>query len=489
MKSRDYKTLHEANILTDLIDSVSNAANSPTTGIFDSIKRGIGRKVLKQNYEDNYDGPRINGNIAKSALALTAVFPVIVTEATDVDKAVMISKAIEKKAVTMLQMLFAANQITNASSATAYLNKFHNNLSSNLDLSSMDIDDVLSYADELNHMNEDAEDLPIGDAIKAIQEDIENMQYTLPMELDSNPLSNMKVSLVFEATRTWSTEKDRIRQNQLTRTIKTRDSNKDAHGRTISSLKTTTDKTEEYIPDDKEPSPDDIKKEYETIRNTIVDLDIKKANEAMPSLMIINFRTDLPDTKQVVMNTCVIGVKAMLHYVTSEDLVNRIILKNSDKNGLLNFIRATTGEIAFFKDFLFAVDRAKVDAVSKSGRGSSNKVWKLLELRANKLKMAKANNKAEVGCAAITTVIISQAEIELIKKIHRIDLSKPGNMLAIMKGYNLMAVAIVDDVSEKVQFLYDDGTKNYETLSFMSLEREESGSMYKKVINLAMKGR
>ena len=43
--------------------------------------------------------------------------------------------------------------------------------------------------------------------------------------------------------------------------------------------------------------------------------------------------------------------------------------------------------------------------------------------------------------------------------------------------------------SEKVDFLFDDGTKNFESLSFMSLEREESGSMYKKVVNLMAKGR
>ena len=62
-------------------------------------------------------------------------------------------------------------------------------------------------------------------------------------------------------------------------------------------------------------------------------------------------------------------------------------------------------------------------------------------------------------------------------------------MLAIMRGYNLMASCIIDEVKERVDFLYDDGTKNYESFSFMSLEREDSGAMYKKVINLASKGR
>ena len=46
-----------------------------------------------------------------------------------------------------------------------------------------------------------------------------------------------------------------------------------------------------------------------------------------------------------------------------------------------------------------------------------------------------------------------------------------------------------DEVDEKVSFLWDDGTNDFETLSFMSLEREEGGGMYKKVINMMTKGR
>jgi hypothetical protein len=53
----------------------------------------------------------------------------------------------------------------------------------------------------------------------------------------------------------------------------------------------------------------------------------------------------------------------------------------------------------------------------------------------------------------------------------------------------MMACAIIDEVSERVDFLWDDGTNAFESLSFMSLEREESGAMYKKVINLATRGR
>jgi len=47
-------------------------------------------------------------------------------------------------------MLFAASQITDAKSAQAYLKRFHNNISTTLDLSDMNVDDVIDFANKLD---------------------------------------------------------------------------------------------------------------------------------------------------------------------------------------------------------------------------------------------------------------------------------------------------------------------------------------------------
>ncbi len=39
-------------------------------------------------------------------------------------------------------------------------------------------------------------------------------------------------------------------------------------------------------------------------------------------------------------------------------------------------------------------------------------------------------------------------------------------MLSVMKGYNFIGVAVIDEVNGKVDFICDDGTKNFETISF-----------------------
>lgn len=477
---QDYRAFHEAGFLTDILNMMS------ASGV--DYVADIGNKILGRNKRSpgNFT---VDTNIAKAASALTAVFPVIVTEATSLDQAVMVSKAIERKCVSLLQMLFAANQITTATGAHDYLRQFHSNISKNIDLSGMDVDDVIEYSNKLSesvHQNPEI-DVQRNIAIDAVLEDTRNnINYVLSSDINDIPLNSYIISKPTVASLNEYTSW-RSNNTSTTTTTTTTGTNNTIGG--MFGLGNGDSEIRIEKRTDNEPSISDIKNAYEMLNKGVIKTDVQKANEAVPSLIIVNFTSVMDGQAGEIINTCVIGVKAVIRYVSSEEMINRIVLKNSDRRQLLDFIRATTREISFFKDFLFAVDRAKVDAVAKSGRGSSSKIWKLLELRANRAKLNKASGKRTSDTSAITTIVISRAEVDLIKKQHRIDLLKPGTLLSIMKGYNLMCAVIVDEVAERCDFMYDDGSSSFETLSFTSLEREDSNGMYKKVINLMAKGR
>ena len=85
--------------------------------------------------------------------------------------------------------------------------------------------------------------------------------------------------------------------------------------------------------------------------------------------------------------------------------------------------------------------------------------------------------------SAITTLLISKDTADTLEKEERIRVLKGSNILPIMDAYNVMAFVVVDEVLEKVSFLFDDGSGQYEVMSYAHLEREESGN-YKKIINL-----
>ncbi len=463
---------------------------------FDELKRGITGTISGTSST----GFKMNSNIAKEAKGLTAVFPVLVSESVSVEQAQMIAKAAERKYVTMFQMLFAASQITDAKSAQSYLKKFHNNITSSLDLSDMTVDDVIDFANKLDEEVQTTAltNARITEATKAVLEDLAfNENYTKVLAENLNPVSlnNYKVKTVFgdykatqvsEAGDDYYTVEDRSDSTEW-------EGRDDNNGNIYKQRTNTTTRRTPITARDRAATLKDknatLKDKADIISKQIVTTDIKKANEATPSLMIINFVTQADGRDNEIVNTAVIGVKCVIHYIPSSEMMNRMVLKNTDRRGLLNFIRATTGEIQFFRDFLFAIDRAKIDAVAKTNKGSNSRIWKMLEIRANRSKMNTTARADNAACAAITMLVLSKAEVDIIKQSYRLDLSKASTMLSVMKGYNFIGVAVIDEVNEKVDFLYDDGTKNFETISFMSLEREQGAGEYKKMINTLVKGR
>ena len=463
---------------------------------FDELKRGITGTINGSSST----GFKMNSNIAKEAKGLTAVFPVLVSESVSVEQAQMIAKAAERKYVTMFQMLFAASQITDAKSAQSYLKKFHNNITSSLDLSDMTVDDVIDFANKLDEEVQTTAltNARITEATKAVLEDLAfNESYTKVLAENLNPVSlnNYKVKTVFgdykatqvsEAGDDYYTVEDRTDSTEW-------EGRDDNTGNVYKQRTNTTSRRMPITARDRAATLKDknatLKDKADIISKQIVTTDIKKANEATPSLMIINFVTQADGKDNEIVNTAVIGVKCVIHYIPSSEMMNRMVLKNTDRRGLLNFIRATTGEIQFFRDFLFAIDRAKIDAVAKTNKGSNSRIWKMLEIRANRAKMNATARADNAACAAITMLVLSKAEVDIIKQSYRLDLSKASTMLSVMKGYNFIGVAVIDEVNEKVDFLYDDGTKNFETISFMSLEREQGAGEYKKMINTLVKGR
>ena len=223
-------------------------------------------------------------------------------------------------------------------------------------------------------------------------------------------------------------------------------------------------------------------KAHDIAANPFVKTDVPKANELLPTMMVIHFHSYASNEPI----TAVIGIKAKLYPMPSQEIINRLIIRNKDNQGFHNFLRAATREISFLKDFVFAVDKAKIDALSSSKKGSDSKIWKLLEKRAIRSKIRRSLGSTN-DATAITTLVVTQEEVELLKKEYKVDINRIPVIRPIMDAYNLMGVVIIDQNVESVRFLYDDGSNKYETYSYRSLERETGDQNYKKVINLMTK--
>lgn len=442
--------IHET-VLRDIIDITSDLKD------VDVIKRFDGRRKSMKS-------------IAAASANLTLVFPVICSRAINIHDASMVAKAIERKATTMLQLLFAARQTHNSSDVYDYLKKFHTNLRIDNNIT---VDGMMELMDKLVTESTGTDYILSEMEIKEMfRKDSKNLNSYLEENINEKSILNYSIIPAGRYGRTTIIENDN--QVNITKSSELNNIQQSNSNRPISGEK-------------KSDKVSVAKNHTDIFKNSLLSSDIKKANELVPTTLVVNVTLlDKEGKPSDVPITFIVGVKAKLYPVDSLDIMERLVAKNKDTNTLTKFIRATTREISFFKDFLFAIDQAKIDALSQSRRGSSSKMWKILERRAKKSKF-KRNVGMENDAMAITTLVITQEEVEFIKKENNIDLENPAVIRPIMEAYNLMGFCILDETNEVAKFIFDTGEDLYEEMSYYSLERETQDGGYKKAINLMAK--
>jgi hypothetical protein len=210
---------------------------------------------------------------------------------------------------------------------------------------------------------------------------------------------------------------------------------------------------------------------------------LDKVNLQMPLMMKVNFISKA--TGRPITTSAYLGIKCKLFDVSGLDIVQRIVSKNSSAISLFNFIRATSQEIGFWRDFVFALSKAKVDAISNARNGSSSKMWKALEQRATKSKLNQFFRQKN-DATAITSLLVTTDEVEELKKNNDIDLSRSNVARKIMSDYNLLCIGIVDETTESVALIFDTGDDEYELVRFKSLKKDKDMDA-KQIVNLLTK--
>lgn len=523
---------------------------------------------LKDYDEVQFLANRKSARSFKSAAAATKdlilTFPVICSSDIEIENASMICKAIERKCVAMMQMLFSAISITSADNAIDYLKQLHTNINfGSDDLTIAGFVDTfekaatsLEAADmaEIDHdiFDEVARQLKEGDyyfgdsvseaaindysvyqngtvacfaeaksgkqkAYSAAQKRIDYLEDQLAnSQAVTQFLQNQRNaanSMLATARDDLVASNDRISRLEKSLNVTTSQLNDarksgNASAAQIKDLEKQRDKLQKDLetarskpatvvhsvnPADAAKAARDLagamKDTYEALNKQILPTDVKKANELMPTMMIISFTKKADNGEEIPMpTTAIIGIKAKLYPVSANEIINRIRSKNQDNNWLNKFVRATTNELSFVKDFLFAIDKAKFDALNYSKKSDSAKIWRILERRSKKSKLRQAL-KMPNDASAISTLLVSQDLVEFLKKNDNIDIENPRTANAIMTSYNFMSIAVCDEAVEVAKFIYDTGDDMYETISFNHLERESTDGAYKKVINLMSKMR
>ena len=493
-------------------------------------------------------------SLTSQASKLVMTFPVLASNTLEPNTAVMISKAVERKCVLMIQMLFAADlkvELANNGGIHNVINQYYNGI----DFSNLSVDDMIKVVETISpatydkYFKETYTAEICAASIKAIMEkcyedDISDSSIAEFYVNENNQVRHDSTMVVQEAKKAPNLFKNLglgSDENASGRLSNIADfAKKDASEFTLDELIAIdkNDREAYYKEWEKRYKSNQLKSqkqkdEFEKARfewqkaqdiragikadkkdlrdekiaaaqlknmeaqlrsgrndyfkKQLMDTDVKKANELVPSMLIVNYAIDLGNQKEALQTSAIIGVKTRLIPLDSFEILQKLVSKNKDKSGLVKLIRATTGETKFIKDFILAVDKAKVDALTKSKKGSVNPIWKVLERRSAVSDLRKALGQKN-DASPITTLVITQEEVDFLKKESGMNMDDVNTANYILHSYNLMGLVIVDESTETAKFLFDGEFDTFDMLPFGALEREAGdASMYKKVINLMSK--
>ena len=509
-------TLHEAG--SDTVDTIVQIAKG--------LSNVATNKVANKS-EYSYS------SIANASSKLIAVFPVLTSRTVSFDTARMTSKYIEQLSCQFFMFVLQQANISNAKDGIAYLRQFHQNLNmgddntdaviaamqSWIDAYTKGTQESTTFADALNNevLSEAMVDpfMMQSDDVKISASDMRELMHAMQesaniqfYDTKLNPLSiddyvvrefaggdyrvtvspyilNEAKANKRKANNSYNENKEQHRHEEEMNKIYN-DRMKIYQKAQSERDKQDAENEKQQKEDRKSTSRDNDWRDANRMHNNtafLKDQDIKKMNDALPSILIVKFyQKNSNDGVSGVATEFIIGIKSKVVPITTTEILRRIMNDNKDGQKFLKFMRVITGELKA-SDVLLGLSRIADDVKSYKVKGARGDIWTLLQNRAVAAKEQVRSGKHN-DFSAITTVLISQQDADELYREENFDINDPKNAIHFMQSYNLMGFAIADDSNEVLHLLLDNGSKNFEDISYRMLERETQDSTYKKLINL-----
>lgn len=397
-------------------------------------------------------------SISSMAMQGTANFAVLVPDDLDLDDAIMISQALEQRFSTFLLTIFTMNpymvvdekSLASGSIAADYLKKFHQNMGTQFELNpeltnkifeSGQVDESLIH-DSMVSFVEEASEI-IGVDYDCWITEAANMVYALYEGVNNSGIDalNAKYNYTIESV----TEQSILNNMGVSTGVS---SVLEAPSGVYKSTGVRDPRQLKYI-----------------------DSDLKKSNDSVPTLLHVRVYPyvsgkDSATTLEPV--DFVIGVKATLHQVSTSDMIENLSSGLRNNNKFFNFVRWTTGETKFFKDFLFMVDQQKVDA--KQSTSSTSGWWSALRRRKASSTIRRFSKGKTIMPNA--TIVCTTDDLVVLRDTYGFNLLDGDTSLVheLMKRYFLLSFVVVNPALQRVDFLFD-GAGQYETSTYSTLSK------------------
>lgn len=410
-------------------------------------------------------------SISASAMEGTANFPVLVEDSISIDDGILISRAAEKKYASFLLTVLTMDPYLEVEkgqtpSASAYLKQFHQNMRVKDPVKGVHLD-LGQFLKESYEGNDMDYSLMESEAFKMAYTIYEGVTKSVPQD------RNIELNYTVEEVTSQDSLNERFRTSMPTMEAKGVTSVKlDTQGGNVRFENPAyVNQTLVNVNNPKDsgaPMPKTSVRDRGTQWKPLTDNDCKKANDLVPTLLHVRvYPIDKYTREELTPIDFIMGVKATLHPIPLSELSRMVVTGMRNEDMLFNFIRWTTGEIKFFKDFVFAIDSLKMDA-KDTGRDVTG--WRpALKRRKNMSKAKLRFSKNSIMPNA--TMVVSQAGIDYIKDTYGYDLSDERIVKRMMDIYFLLGFVSVNTVNQRATFRFD-GIDSTDTYTFDTLRRE-----------------
>lgn len=212
--------------------------------------------------------------------------------------------------------------------------------------------------------------------------------------------------------------------------------------------------------------PKDSVKPFE--RSVFTDMDMKKANDAIPMFAKATISFVIDDTGEVMNRDILIGIKAYLHLAPASELVTDIYNCIINKRKFLRFVKFITGEERSLSDLLFGINELKTDALSnKSESGRWRSAFRSRR-RWSKISIPKLMKEYTPN----GTLVITMNEVNYLKDQYGIDIMRSDHVKMLMDADFLLGFVIIDQANEMVYVTYDGHGYGFQQYTYNMLERE-----------------
>jgi len=433
-------------MLRDVVDLVKELKN-----IADDIPED---KVALNRILKAATGGNLSKSVTRRAKNNLCQFPLLISSAAEKESVPMCTKALEREYSTLLRFVIGQDDIIDLKNfdKKSYIKKLHQN---------NNIHPSASYISDINEFLESNIVILNKEELRPFMEDFKSGSIN---DLTIKNYEVIKESLKINSDINYYAEADEeMTKDEL-----------DYHNKVMDTqLKAAqlqkTNAEQQKISRDIKKLDNERSKDYKTgITTNIVDLDVKKSNELMPTVMEVMVEYKAGDTFKT--TNLLLGVKCVAHVIPTEEMVYFVSKSLRENRFAFRTIQWTTGEIKFWKDFVLSLDRIKAEA-SKSNKSSI--WWSFLRGRAKNSKFKGLLGKE--GFIPNTTLALTMSEVEFLKNNEGIDLFNASTAHKLMNIFFLLRVMILDDIDE-VAYMFDEEQRTWSHYSYNQLEKEKSSS-------------